>query len=71
MSILTKARAYLSPTPAHKKDDQGASITEYGALLLLVALIATAVLTAGINTDISGGISNIVGEIFDGEADNN
>ncbi|WP_036554054.1 hypothetical protein [Nocardiopsis sp. CNT312] len=66
MSILTKARAYLSPTSAHKKNDQGASITEYGALLLLVALIAGTILASGIDNIISGRLGGVVISIFSG-----
>lgn len=43
-----------------KKSDQGAGFVEYGAILVLVSIIAVAVMSTGLDRIISQGITNAV-----------
>lgn len=58
-------RAFLVPTA--RKEDRGAGIVEYAAILILVAAIAVAIYSLGLVSDISGAIGQRVNEILNTE----
>ncbi|MDT0327589.1 hypothetical protein [Nocardiopsis lambiniae] len=52
--------------PPAQKDDKGATIIEYAAILLLVAAAATLIWGLGIPEDISGSIGTAISDILSG-----
>lgn len=60
-------RAFLVPTT--KKEDQGAGIVEYAAILILVAAVAFAVYQLGLAESISNGIRGAVDQVLRGPSD--
>lgn len=57
-------RAFLVPTT--KKEDQGAGIVEYAAILILVAAIAVGVFALGIPQNISDAIGTAISDALSG-----
>ncbi len=55
--------------PPHRKSDQGASIIEYAAVIILVAAVAAAVFAIGLPEEIRGAIDGAVSEILRGGGD--
>jgi Flp pilus assembly pilin Flp len=51
---------------AKRRDDKGASLIEYAALLILVAAIVTALYAAGIISQLTTAVSNALSQIFSG-----
>jgi len=49
-----------------KRDDKGAGIVEYAAILILVAAIAVGVFALGIPENISGAVGTAVSDILSG-----
>ncbi|WP_150243317.1 hypothetical protein [Nocardiopsis quinghaiensis] len=68
MNSLTRLWVTLSAflVPTSKKEDKGAGIIEYAAILILVAAIAAAVFSLGLAQRISDGIGAAVTEILQG-----
>lgn len=68
MDQLTKAWVRLSTlaTPTEKKNDTGAGIVEYAAILILVAAVAAGIWALGIPDLIRGSIESSVDEILSG-----
>ncbi|GAB3700377.1 hypothetical protein [Nocardiopsis oceani] len=67
MSNLQKFQATLfSFLLPRSKNDKGAGIVEYAAILILVAAIAVAVFNLGLVERISQSIGNAVSEVTDG-----
>nr|WP_218909490.1 hypothetical protein [Nocardiopsis sinuspersici] len=65
---MTKLWVTLSAfvVPKSEKDDRGAGIVEYAAILILVAAIAAAVFSLGLAQRISDGIGAAITEILQG-----
>lgn len=59
-------RAQTSVVPPRRKSDQGASIIEYAAVIILVAAIAAAIFAIGIPDQIRGAVNSSVSEILRG-----
>lgn len=59
-------RAQTSLVPSHRKSDQGASIIEYAAVIILVAAVAAAVFAIGIPDRVSQGVQTSITEILSG-----
>lgn len=55
--------------PPHRKSDQGASIIEYAAVIILVAAVAAAVFAIGIPDQIRSAVNVSVTEILSGGGD--
>ncbi|MCY9782490.1 hypothetical protein KIK06_01130 [Nocardiopsis sp. EMB25] len=68
MSSLTKLWVFLSTraVPSPRRDDRGAGMVEYAAIVILVAAIATAIFQLGLIDNISGAIGNAVDDVLDG-----
>lgn len=73
MNFMNKARSHLSniisPEPS-ETDDKGAGFVEYTAIILIVAAIAVALYSLGLQTDISGTIGDRVDEVLQGPGGN-
>jgi Flp pilus assembly pilin Flp len=63
MSILTPLRTAAAKRRALKQSDKGAEFIEYGAVILLVAAIAAAVLALGIGDTIVNWIESALNSI--------
>ncbi|GHD21589.1 hypothetical protein GCM10007147_15170 [Nocardiopsis kunsanensis] len=50
--------------PPHRKSDQGASIIEYAAVIILVAAVAAAIFAIGIPEQIRGAVNSSITEIL-------
>ncbi|WP_077689212.1 MULTISPECIES: hypothetical protein [Nocardiopsis] len=68
MNSLTKLWVTLSAfvVPTSEKDDRGAGIVEYAAILILVAAVAFAVYQLGLAESISSGIRGAVDGVLRG-----
>ncbi|MBB6120650.1 hypothetical protein [Nocardiopsis algeriensis] len=68
MDQLTKAWVRLSTlaTPTEKKNDTGAGIVEYAAILILVAAVAAGIWALGIPDNITDSIGTAVSDILSG-----
>ncbi len=68
MNSLTRLWVSLSAflVPASKKEDRGAGIVEYAAILILVAAVAFAVYQLGLAESISNGIRGAVDRVLRG-----
>ncbi|MDA2811142.1 hypothetical protein O4J56_10885 [Nocardiopsis sp. RSe5-2] len=62
LDLRTKMNDFVAKRRA-KKEDKGAGFMEYGAIILLVAAIATAVLGLGLDDTIKGWFKDSVDEI--------
>ena len=63
-ALWATLRAFLVPTS--QKEDRGAGIVEYAAILILVAAVAVAVFALGLPDSISDAIGMSVTEILQG-----
>jgi Flp pilus assembly pilin Flp len=52
--------------PPSKKNDTGAGLVEYAAIVILVAAIAVAIYQLGLVENISGGIRSSVDDVLEG-----
>lgn len=59
-------RAQTCLVPPRRKSDQGASIIEYAAVIILVAAVAAAVFAIGIPDRVSQGVQTSITEILSG-----
>ncbi|RKS10318.1 hypothetical protein DFP74_6081 [Nocardiopsis sp. Huas11] len=68
MKSLTHLWTTLSTymTPQSKKNDTGAGMIEYAAIVILVAAIAVAIYQLGLVENISGGIRSSVDDVLEG-----
>lgn len=57
-------RAQTCLVPPRRKSDQGASIIEYAAVIILVAAVAAAVFAIGIPDQIRGAVEGSITEIL-------
>ena len=63
-------RAQTCLVPPRRKSDQGASIIEYAAVIILVAAIAAAIFAIGIPEQIRGAVNSSITEILNsGDSD--
>ena len=63
-------RAQTFVVPPRRKSDQGASIIEYAAVIILVAAVAAAVFAIGIPEQIRGAVEGSITEILNsGDSD--
>lgn len=63
-ALWAKLRAFLVPTS--QKEDRGAGIVEYAAILILVAAIAVGVFALGIPENISSSIGTAISDALSG-----
>ncbi|GHC95107.1 hypothetical protein GCM10007079_46410 [Nocardiopsis terrae] len=61
--IWVTLSALTLPRPGHDRD-KGAGFVEYGAVIVLVALIAGVIMAAGIEKRIANGITTTIDGIF-------
>ncbi|WP_017599700.1 Flp family type IVb pilin [Nocardiopsis lucentensis] len=68
MSSLTKLWVFLSTraVPSPRRDDRGAGMVEYAAIVILVAAIATAIYQLGLIENITGAIGSAVDNVLNG-----
>lgn len=68
VNIINRSWVALSTflAPPSKKDDRGAGIVEYAAILILVAAIAVAIFSLGLPDIIRGAIGSAVSDVIDG-----
>ncbi|WP_051043056.1 hypothetical protein [Nocardiopsis xinjiangensis] len=59
-------RAQTCLVPPRRKNDQGASIIEYAAVIILVAAVAAAIFALGIPDRVRGAVEVSVTEILNG-----
>lgn len=62
-------RAQTCLVPPRRKSDQGASIIEYAAVIILVAAVAAAIFALGLPEQIRGAVDGAVSEILRGGGD--
>ena len=63
-------RAQTCLVPPRRKSDQGASIIEYAAVIILVAAVAAAIFAIGIPDQIRGAVEGSITEILNsGDSD--
>ncbi|WP_026122386.1 hypothetical protein [Nocardiopsis halotolerans] len=69
MNSLTRLWVTLSTflVPASKKEDKGAGIVEYAAILILVAAVAVAIFSLNVPTLISDSIGSSIDDILSSE----
>jgi len=71
MNSLNRVWVMLSTwlVPPSKRDDKGAGIVEYAAILILVAAIAVAVFALGLPGRISDGIGAAITSVLTGPSE--
>lgn len=59
-------RAQIAAVPPRRRSDQGASIIEYAAVIILVAAVAAAIFALGIPEQVRGAVNSSITEILNG-----